>query len=204
MRGQLHRFAAAFLLPRTVAAEWFPTGVPKKRSAQRPPEFVTIAYVERPHGVRGGLRLRVVTDHPEQLHSLDHVFLTNREGVREKFRVMRARVQGGRIYLDLEELKSREQAAQWRGASVEIPGASLPPLEEGEYYAFELIGLKVVTTQGEEVGVLAEVLDMPANDVYVVRKGEKEHLIPAIKDVVKEVDLSAGRMVIEAIEGLLD
>jgi 16S rRNA processing protein RimM len=113
-------------------------------------------------------------------------------------------VERNRVYLKLAEITDRDEADEWRGAEVEIAGTDLPPLEEGEYYAFELIGLTVVTTEGEELGVLEEVLDMPANDVYVVRKDGKEYLIPAIKEVIQEVDLSAGQMVIQVIEGMLD
>jgi 16S rRNA processing protein RimM len=77
----------------------------------------------------------------------------------------------------------------------------LNPLPEGQYYAFQLIGLNVVTTKGKLLGQITDIMFTAGNDVYIV---EGEILIPAIEDVVKSIDLKKGRMLIEAIEGLLD
>jgi 16S rRNA processing protein RimM len=99
-----------------------------------------------------------------------------------------------------------EQAEQLRGYTVAVPLANLVELPAGEYYIFQLIGLEVHTTLGGYLGKLVNVESNPANDLYVVRGpiSKKDILIPAIKDVVKNIDLEAGRITIELIEGLLD
>ena len=78
------------------------------------------------------------------------------------------------------------------------------PLPEGEYYHDQIIGLQVVTTGGERIGEITDILEGQSNDNYIVRGARGEVLIPAIADVIRFIDLAAGRLTIEAIEGLLD
>jgi len=98
-----------------------------------------------------------------------------------------------------------EAAERLRGALIEIEAAELPPLPEGEYYRHDLIGLRVVTRDGEPLGELVDILATGANDVYVVRRQDApEALLPAIADVVVRVDLEAGELVVNVLPGLLD
>ncbi len=78
----------------------------------------------------------------------------------------------------------------------------LPELEEGEYYSYQLIEMKVETIQGEYLGEIKEIIPTGSNDVYVVRDGTEEILIPAIKDVVKEIDLEKRLVKVELLDGL--
>jgi len=96
---------------------------------------------------------------------------------------------------------SLKAARRLRGQPVEIHHSQSLP--EGQYYHFQLIGLEVWTTQGELLGNITEVLTAKSNDNYVVKGNEREILIPAVEDVVKSIDLNKGRIVIEAIPGLL-
>lgn len=92
-----------------------------------------------------------------------------------------------------------------RGTLIEIDEADLPPLTEGEYYLHDLRGLTVITTGGEQIGTLVDVLTTGANDVYVIRReGRPDALLPAIREVVISVDLAARTMTIEPMQGLLD
>ena len=98
---------------------------------------------------------------------------------------------------------NREQAAELRGLYLQAPESSLHPPGEDTYYHYQLIGLLVVTTSGEELGEITDIVTTGANEVFVVRGPRRELLIPAIEDVVREVDVGGGRMVIEPIPGLL-
>ena len=101
-------------------------------------------------------------------------------------------------------IDTHAQAETLRDLLLEIPQSELTPLPEGVYYRFQLVGLTVWTTGGERLGCITGVLNAPGNDNYVVAGPEGEILIPAIEDVVKEVDLNGGRVTIEPLAGLLD
>ncbi len=97
-----------------------------------------------------------------------------------------------------------EDARQLRGKSIDIPQSQLHPLPKDHYYHFQLIGLRVVTTGGEPLGEIKEILAGKSSDTYVIQSTEGEILIPAIEDVVRSVDLERGIMEIEPMAGLLE
>jgi 16S rRNA processing protein RimM len=108
------------------------------------------------------------------------------------------------LYLKLSGINDRERVADERGRYLQVPEAALDPPGEDTYYWYQLIGLHVVSTAGEELGRISEIITTGSNDVFVVRGPRGELLIPAIEDVVREVDIPAARMLIEPIPGLLD
>ena len=131
------------------------------------------------------------------------IFLKGAEGTPQAYRPLTVRPHKNFILAQLEGIRTREEAEQLRGKQVLIDPAELPPLEEDEYYWHEIVGMRVVTEEGEEVGTVTEILSTGSNDVYVVQEGEKEFLIPAIVDVIIAIDREARTMVIRPLEGLL-
>ena len=109
-----------------------------------------------------------------------------------------------RPILKLSTIDCAEDAQQLRGKSIEIPQSRVQPLPEDHYYHFQLIGLEVRTTRGEHLGEVREIITGKSNDTYLIQGTEGEILIPAIKDVVKSVDLERGFIEIEPIKGLLE
>jgi 16S rRNA processing protein RimM len=120
------------------------------------------------------------------------------------YKIERSRRRERHLYLKLAGIDDPETAVALRGRYLQAPESSLEPPGEDTYYHYQLIGLHVITTSGEELGVVKEILATGANDVFVVRGPEREVLIPSIGDVVREVDIEGGRIVIEPIPGLLD
>ena len=106
--------------------------------------------------------------------------------------------------MKLEGLNTLEEAEKYRGAAILIKGDLLPREGDEEYFWHELIGLEVYLSGGEYVGTIKHILPTGSNDIYVVQEGKTELLIPAIHDVVKEIDLINNRMIISEVEGLLD
>ena len=101
----------------------------------------------------------------------------------------------------LEDINAVEK---FKGYDLKISQAQQAELEEGSYYYHQIIGLKVVTLEGAEVGTISEILAPGANDVWVVKQGQKEILLPVIDDVIKKVDLAKGEVIIDLLEGLAD
>jgi len=104
--------------------------------------------------------------------------------------------------LKLRGVRTREEARDLRGAEISIPLAEAAPLPEGSYYGVELIGVRVVANTGEVIGTVREVMVTGSNDVYLVRGGAGEVLVPAIPDVVQDFDPKERVLTIELIEGL--
>lgn len=168
--------------------------------------FVTIGMIKSSHGLRGEIKVSPESDHPDRLATLPQMMVFVQKGtVRQPYRVTGASVQQAYWRLKLQGVDTREQAEALIGGELQISRDKVLPLPKGNYYVFELLGLSVVTVQGEALGEIVEVLQPGANDVYVVRgEQEQELLIPAIKQVVKSIDLEARRMVVDPLPGLFD
>ena len=162
------------------------------------PERLAIGVIIAPHGTRGDVRMQIWTHFPEHLASIGEVFLGDEERPRRLRRVGASR---GHATLSIQGITSRDAAEELRGTVVRIDRSQAVPLEEGEFYHFELIGLNVETEAGESLGTVAEIIETGANDVYVVENAEgKETLIPALKAVVPVIDLEAGKMIVRPLD----
>jgi len=97
-----------------------------------------------------------------------------------------------------------ETALKYRGAILSADKSLLPALQEEEYFYEQIIGLTVYTTDGNILGKITDIFETGSNDVYVVKGSDKEYLIPAIRDVIKEINLVEDKIIIQTVEGLLD
>ena len=163
-----------------------------------PPGYVAVGRVGSPWGVQGVVRVVPLVDRRERLAPGRAIIVGGERRVIEG-----CRWQKGQAHLKLSGIDDQESAAALRDQLLAVPESELEALAEGEYYRFQLIGLEVRSTAGAALGRVTEVLDTGANDVYVVKGEEGEVLVPATDEVIKEIDLPAGRMVIEAVPGLI-
>ncbi len=175
------------------------------RDTRKHPEYLILGEILRPHGVRGELRMRIVTDYPERLHELKKLYLGKSTSDKnlETVRLKSVRFHKDYALLTLNGISDRNQADTLRGKMVMIGIEDAVPLEDGEYYLFELIGLRVVA-DGEEIGEITEVLQTGANDVYIVdgsRYGEL--LIPAHDETIINLDFDTETVTMTLPEGLL-
>ena len=162
------------------------------------PEFITIGQIIAPWGIKGELKVKVVTDFPQRFTPCSKIYIN-----RQPMTINSTGWHKGKAIIKLNTINSIEDAQRLRGQTIEIHHSQVYPLPEGQYYHFQLTGLEVWTTQGELLGTVTEILTADSNDNYVVRGAKGEILIPAIEDVIKSIDLNKGCIVIEPIEGLL-
>ncbi len=165
--------------------------------------FIVFGRVVGAHVLRGALRVR--PDNPEaDAQAIARIFL-DRHNAPAEYRVRStARAGHGSLKMELEGIDTLEQAQALRGSELFVAIEDLPPAQDGEFYYFQVIGLRVETTAGQSLGEIHEVFFNGSNDVWVVKGEAGEVLVPVIEDVVRRIDLEAGRAVIEAIPGLLD
>jgi 16S rRNA processing protein RimM len=168
-------------------------------------DLVVIGEVTRPHGLRGEVRVTPHTDRPERFEGLGECVLWDEASdIRVVRRIRGARRQGDAVLLSLAECDSVEAAAALVGRLVALPRAQALPPPPGRLYPWQLVGCRVVMENGLAVGELSGIEPSPAHDLWVVRGVEREHLIPAVAEIVVEVDIDARRVVIRPPEGLLE
>ncbi len=164
--------------------------------------FILIGEVVRTQGIKGKLKVRPLAD-PDILITAKGVFLGSDELHSVYYKVTASQLHKGSILLGLEGVETMSRAEELVGSDVFAETKALEGLPDGEYYWFQIIGLDVVTEEGRLLGKVEEILPTKSNDVYVVRDGSREYLIPAIAEVVKDIDVSGGRIVISPMKGLL-
>lgn len=164
--------------------------------------YFVIGQIVGVHGIRGEVKVTVMTDYPERYRPGARVYLgTERDCAPTE--IQTARPHKGVMLVKLSTVPDRTLAETLQGQYLLIPAAQAMPLAEHEYYAHDLIGLAVETASGEALGRLTEILYTGANDVYVVAGPGGEVLLPALREVIVGVDLAAGKMTVVLPEGLL-
>jgi len=152
---------------------------------------IRVGQVMGAYGVEGAVKVMPLTDFDERFDAGASLVL---DGSSRKVEWSRDGHPG--LVVKLTGIDNRTVAELLRGLYLEVPETETRPLEEGRFYHRQVVGLSAVTASGEPLGVIAEVLERPANDVWVSREGRIEHLIPAVKDAVLQVDLAGGRVVV--------
>ncbi|MBN2549466.1 MAG: 16S rRNA processing protein RimM [Anaerolineales bacterium] len=165
------------------------------------PVFLVVGKLRRPHGLGGEMIMEVITDFPERLLSGVEVYV-GEDHRPIKIRSRRRYADG--LLIAFDGYHDPESAGTLRNNLVYVRSIDRPPLPDGEYYHHQLLGLKVVTDDGHDLGILEQILDTGANEVYVVRPPHgREILLPAIESVILAINLKQGQMLIHAIPGLL-
>jgi 16S rRNA processing protein RimM len=167
--------------------------------------LVVIGEITRPHGLHGEMRVTPLTDHPERFEAVrDCVLWDQARDTREPCRITGARRQGTAVLLSLAGCETVEAAGALVGRLLALPEAEALPLPPGQFYPWQLEGCRVLTDDGREVGRVTRIEQSAAQDLWVVSDGTRECLIPAVAEIVLEVDVAAGRVVIRPPAGLLE
>lgn len=164
------------------------------------PSFLVIGQILKPHSVRGDVRVKPLTDLPERFTWLETVYIG--EDDLQPVAVESTRFHGQLVLLKLAGYDSREAVQELRGQYLLVPQSEAIPLEEGEYYLYQLEGLQVFTDEGEDLGELVQVMETGANNVFVVRGESGDLLLPDTDEVVMEIDFENCRMTVHLLAGL--
>jgi 16S rRNA processing protein RimM len=170
---------------------------------QQETEWATIGKVVALFGVQGELKVMLLTDVPNRFNKLDEVYVGPNH---IPHRIERVRpYKGEMVVLKLQGIDDANTAEKMRNFDITIPETELAHLPPDSYYQHDILGLQVITVKGRNVGTIVDIIVTGSNDVYVIKSSiGEQNLIPAIKDVVKQVDLRRKVMYIDPIEGLLD
>ncbi len=159
-----------------------------------------IGKVIKAHGLRGHLKVLPYGETFSTLSAEEKITANLPDGSSLTLTVAEIRPHQKTFLLMSREIETVEEAHRLVGAELCVPESRLPPTDPDEFYWYQLIGLEVVNSEGERLGILEEIIETGSNDVYVVRRGKEEILIPAIEEVVREVDLQRRLMTVDLPE----
>ena len=178
---------------------------PKHQSSQA---LVAVARILGPHGRDGEIRVRSTSSVLGRFNEGQSLDLSKdgSTAVGKKFLIVRSRATSTRgreeLILLFRGFSDRDQAMRLTGQWLCVDQSSVPEAEEGEYFHYQIIGLKVISVTGEDLGEITDILETGSNDVYVVVGPTGEILVPALRDVIKEIDVLSGLMTVDLPEGL--
>lgn len=166
-------------------------------------ERIALGRIGRAHGLTGAFRLWPYAQDLERFSLLKAVVLTHGKRTLTAA-VVSVRQAKGYLIVQTEEITTPEDVQPWVNGDLEIDVNERVTLPEGQYFHDDIIGLRVETTKGANVGTITAIIENAANDVYVCTSGDAEYLIPAVDEFVKRIDIENGVMVIEPISGMLE
>lgn len=146
---------------------------------------IIIGKIGAAHGVRGDMKVYPLTDFPDRFNTIKKAFIDDKE-----INIISTRYQNNFVVMKVKGVNSREEVARYTNKLLKINRSDVPPLNEGEYYSFDIIGLKVINQDDVVLGEIIEILKTGSNDVYITKTLEgKQLLIPALKKVVTEINI---------------
>jgi 16S rRNA processing protein RimM len=164
------------------------------------PRWVAVGRITRTHGVKGEVAVLPLSDVGSRFEAGSTLFLEERED--RPLTVMASRPHQHRLLVSFRGVEDRTSAEALRGRYLFVPTSSAPHLPEGEFWAHDLVGCDVLTEDGRSLGRIREILHTQANDVWAADGADGEVLIPALKEVVREVNVAGRRVVVREIPGL--
>jgi 16S rRNA processing protein RimM len=167
-------------------------------------ELIPVGKIIGTHGIKGQLKIHSYSGNFESLSSARSVVLKANDGTLREINLKSFNANSGKFIIGLQDFDDIDVVKPLVGNELCLKRCNLPKLTEDEYYWSDLIGLQVETDDGILLGVIFDIFETGSSDIYVVRNEKREYLIPAIGDVVKQVDLDSGKIIITPLEGLLD
>jgi len=167
-------------------------------------DWLIVGVVAKPHGVHGDVLVEILTDFPERLSDGVRFGLGPETGPEDGYEAYRVRYHKRRWLLSVEGIRDRETVAAWSGSYVFLPEQALEDLPEGYYYEHHLVGLECRSPSGDPLGSVVGVDTTGPQRRLVVRRGQREFLVPYVPEIVIRVDLEDGHIEVDAPRGLLD
>ena len=159
--------------------------------------LVTIGKCAKPHGLKGEIRVKAITDFPERFEQTEKVFAHQQKDPVRPLEIESVRENHGGYLIKFAGVDNITEAEKLRGFFLSVPDDELVELEEDEYWHWELEGLEVINPGGEVIGVLKEVVQSPAHDLYLVEASDGQvHWVPAVRQYVPDIDIEKGRITI--------
>lgn len=167
-------------------------------------DLLEVGKIINTHGLRGEVKVVAWTDYPEVFEDIDYVYIKKKNDY-ERLDIKGIKYQKNNIIVRFSQINDINEAETYKNKILLAERKALGELPEGVYYIADLIGLDVVTEDGEHIGTIADVINTGSNDIYdVKREGRKNLLLPVIDEVVLRIDVERGKVTVRMMEGLED
>ena len=168
-------------------------------------ELLPLGKISKPHGLNGAVRVFIYSGNLDSITKLDRLYIYKKEHNKPvELKISNLRIQNKTTIIGLEGINTIEEASKLRGSIVMVDKRDLPEPKEDEYYWFQLIGLNVVTIEGNFIGTVRDLVERKPQSLLVVENDKKEFLIPMVDRIIQGVKLEESEVIITPIEGLFD
>ena len=166
-------------------------------------KYLEIGQIVNTFGIKGMVKVKPFTDNIERFNNLEKIYIKNKSGQTE-YKIQEIKYHKNMVLIKFEGIKNPEQADLLRNSYLIVDRETEEPLEPGRYYIVDMIGLDVFTDDNEYLGKLEDIYNTGSNDIYVVKNElGKQVLLPAIKDVIKNIDMDNKKVIVHLIPGLV-
>ena len=166
-------------------------------------KYLELGQIVNVRGLKGEVKVNSFTDDNTKFERLPKVFIKRNKGDLEERKIEKVSYNKNQVIIKFVGINTIDEAEKLRNSFILVDRDDLGSLPEGVYYIADLIGLEVYTEQGELLGKVDDIYNTGANDIYVVKDDlGKQKLLPGIKDVIKEINIEEGKIIVNLIEGL--
>ena len=166
-------------------------------------KYLEIGQIVNTFGIKGMVKIKPFTDNIKRFDKLKKVYIENKNG-RKEYEIEELKYHKEMVLIKFKGIENPEDANLLRESYLTVNRDDEEPIEEGTYYIVDMIGLEVETEEGEKIGSLVDIFNTGSNDIYVVKNElGKQILLPAIKDVIKKIDMEKRKMTVHLIPGLM-
>ena len=166
-------------------------------------QYLEIGQIVNTFGIKGMVKFVPYTDDIERFDDLKKVYVVNKK-TRKEYEIQEVKYHKNMVLIKFKGIEKVEEAQNLQNSYLEIDRKDAKPLEEGVYYIVDLLGLEVYTEEGKLLGKIDDIYNTGSNDIYVVKDNlGKQVLLPAIKEVIKQVDLENKKIIVHILKGLI-
>lgn len=166
-------------------------------------KYLEIGQIVNTFGIKGMVKVKPFTDNIERFDNLEKIYIKNKSGQTE-YKIQEVKYHKNMVLIKFEGIENPEQADLLRNSYLIVDRETEEPLEAGRYYIVDMIGLDVFTDDNEYLGKLEDIYNTGSNDIYVVKNElGKQVLLPAIEDVIKNIDMDSKKVIVHLIPGLV-
>lgn len=166
-------------------------------------KYLEIGQIVNTFGIKGMVKVKPFTDNIERFSNLEKIYIKNKSGQTE-YKIQEVKYHKNMVLIKFEGIENLEQADLLRNSYLIVDRETEEPLEAGRYYIVDMIGLDVFTDDNEYLGKLEDIYNTGSNDIYVVKNElGKQVLLPAIEDVIKNIDMDNKKVIVHLIPGLV-